>query len=69
MYLGCKDGTICVCDQRSQATPMKTFVPHNGKDVLNLATAEDFLVTLSVGSELSVWDTKHFMDSDKFEPE
>jgi hypothetical protein len=37
LYLGCKDGTIIVSDQRNAAiSPKKRFVPHNGKDVLIL---------------------------------
>lgn len=36
IYLGCKDGTIRVTDQRTPTGDLKKFVPHHGKDVLNL---------------------------------
>ena len=69
IYLGCKDGTIHVIDQRFAGKLKKRFVPHNGKDVYHLQVAQGFLVTLSCSQELIIWDVKHFMDSDKVEPE
>lgn len=48
LYLGRKDGTIQVTDQRAPNIPSRSFVPHNGKDVLVLNTSNGFLVTLGV---------------------
>jgi hypothetical protein len=48
LYLGCKDGTIFVSDQREKNGRTKRFVPYGGKDVLVLATCDGFLVSQSV---------------------